>query len=171
MKLSLQHCSILDLEQLVKISLETFNAAFEKDNDPHDFATYVSSAFSKEKLSAEIKNPNTWFYFVKNEEQLVGYFKLNKGDAQSDIKDSQSLELERIYVIRSYQGKGIGNWILEQIKQIAKSQQMGYIWLGVWEKNQAAVRFYQRHGFTKFGSHPYYIGKDKQTDWLMRFDF
>ncbi|MEX0316236.1 MAG: GNAT family N-acetyltransferase [Allomuricauda sp.] len=170
MKLNLRCCTLQDLGQLVKISLETFIAAFEKDNDQDDFTAYINSAFSSEKLASEIKNPNTWFYFVLDEKEIVGYFKLNRGDAQSDIKDDQSLELERIYVIQSYQGKGIGHWILDQTKQIAKKQQIHHIWLGVWEKNQAAIRFYQRHGFKKFGTHPYYIGKDKQTDWLMQSD-
>jgi ribosomal protein S18 acetylase RimI-like enzyme len=45
-----------------------------------------------------------------------------------------------------------------------------FVWLGVWEHNTAAIKFYQRHGFTKFGEHPYYVGNDKQMDWLMRID-
>ncbi|WP_136467877.1 GNAT family N-acetyltransferase [Flagellimonas onchidii] len=170
MELYLQQCTLSDLDLLVKISLETFAAAFEKHNDPRDFSDYVTSAFNNHKLSAEIQNPNSWFYFVKHNEETIGYIKLNRGEAQSDIKDDKSLELERIYVLQPYQGKGIGRWILEQIRQLALKQRVDFIWLGVWEKNEAAIRFYQKHGFTKFGAHPYYIGKDKQTDWLMRSD-
>jgi ribosomal protein S18 acetylase RimI-like enzyme len=46
-----------------------------------------------------------------------------------------------------------------------------YLWLGVWEHNRGAIRFYERHGFVKFGEHPYYVGNDCQTDWMMRLDF
>ncbi|WP_420321010.1 GNAT family N-acetyltransferase [Flagellimonas sp.] len=170
MKLKLQQCTLGDLQQLVKISKDTFVDAFEKDNDPRDFETYIQQAFSMEQLRLELENQNTQFFFVFLGQELIGYLKLNKEEAQSDIKDSESLELERIYVVQKFQGKGIGNWLLQQVIQIGQKQALAYIWLGVWEKNEAAIRFYQKHGFQKFGTHPYYIGKDKQTDWLMRLD-
>ncbi|WP_298792988.1 GNAT family N-acetyltransferase [uncultured Allomuricauda sp.] len=170
MELKLQPCVITDLEKLVKISKETFIDAFEKDNDPEDFASYIHKAFNKEQLLSEMENKDTEFYFVFFGQELIGYLKLNKASAQSDIKDGQSLELERIYVMRQFQGKGAGKWLLDQVIQIARRATLSYIWLGVWEKNEAAIRFYLRHGFQQFGTHPYYIGKDKQTDFLMRLD-
>lgn len=170
MELKLQKCIINDLKELVDLSRETFINAFEKDNDPADFDTYIDNAFSLDKLRSELENENTCFYFVLSDDKVIGYLKINKGSAQSDIKDAQSLELERIYVIQKFQGKGIGQWLLHQVLQIARKEALNYVWLGVWEKNQAATRFYQRHGFQKFGTHPYYIGEDKQTDCLMRLD-
>jgi ribosomal protein S18 acetylase RimI-like enzyme len=80
------------------------------------------------------------------------------------------MELERIYVVPEYQGKGIGADILKQILIHAKEWNKKYLWLGVWEHNPKAISFYQRHGFQKFGEHPYFIGNDKQTDWLLRLD-
>lgn len=60
--------------------------------------------------------------------------------------------------------------MLNEVKKIASHKQKTFLWLGVWEKNDRAIEFYQNHGFSKFGTHPYYIGEDKQTDWLMRFE-
>ncbi|MGW9684677.1 GNAT family N-acetyltransferase [Flagellimonas sp. 2504JD1-5] len=170
MKLKLQQCTLGDLEQLMQISRDTFIDAFERDNDPIDFNSYIDEAFSEEQLRSELENQNTEFFFVFLAKEPIGYLKLNKADAQTDIKDGESLELERIYVVQKFQGKGIGNWLLQQVIQIGQKQALAYMWLGVWEKNEAAIRFYQKHGFQKFGTHPYYIGKDKQTDWLMRLD-
>nr|WP_299385985.1 GNAT family N-acetyltransferase [Allomuricauda sp.] len=161
-------CTLADLDMLVNISKETFIAAFEKDNDPNDFVDYIGSAFSPEQLRQELDTKGTRFYFVYEDMDLVGYFKLNTGKAQSDIKDRVSLELERIYVLPNKQGLGIGAWILEQVIAIAKNDALDYVWLGVWEHNPKAIRFYLRYGFTKFGTHPYFIGGDKQTDWLLR---
>ncbi|WP_348647867.1 GNAT family N-acetyltransferase [Arenibacter sp. F20364] len=101
---------------------------------------------------------------------LVGYIKLNENEAQSDIKDRESIELERIYVLSEFQGQGIGEWILAQVISMAKAKNRYYVWLGVWEHNPKAIKFYQRLGFYKFGSHPYFIGSDEQTDWLLRLD-
>ncbi|MFD2100260.1 GNAT family N-acetyltransferase [Flagellimonas iocasae] len=170
MELNFRQCKISDLDALVKISKDTFIAAFEKDNDPSDFQEYLQKAFSPERLGTELKNPDSIFYFVFDSETLVGYFKLNKESAQTDVHEENAIELERIYVTQAYQGKKIGSEMLTEILNLSKRLKKDYLWLGVWEHNPKAIRFYQRHGFQKFGEHPYYIGNDKQTDWLLRLD-
>ncbi|WP_339835308.1 GNAT family N-acetyltransferase [uncultured Maribacter sp.] len=170
MELSYKPCSFNDLSQLMLISRKTFVEAFENDNDPLDFKNYIDRAFSNDTLAIELQNTESHFYFVYHEQTLVAYFKLNEGNAQTDGKLVDSIELERIYVIASYQGKRLGEEILNQIKHIALQRKKNSLWLGVWEHNQRAIKFYQRNAFKKFGTHPYFIGNDEQTDWLMRFD-
>ncbi len=170
MGLHIETCTLDQLGELTEIARKTFVDAFEAHNNPRDFTHYLNSVLTREHLERELKNPNSYFYFVKSNDSLVGYFKLNKGDAQTELKGDDSLELERIYVGEKYQGMHIGKWILEQVKIIALNRNRSFLWLGVWEHNTAAIRFYERHGFRKFGRHPYYIGNDKQMDWLMRLD-
>ena len=170
MKITFLKCTTEHLDALVKLSKNTFEEAFSHMNDPQDFQTYVNSAFSRETIAKELRDEHMDFYFVYCNRDLAGYFKLNRGEGQTDIKDRDSLEIERIYVVKDYQGKKLGQWMMDTIKSLAREQEASYLWLGVWEKNPDAIRFYQKHGFKKFGEHPYYIGKDKQTDWLMRYD-
>ncbi len=170
MELRLQKCGLDQLDLLVDISKKTFVDAFEKDNNPEDFASYLDFAFNPERIAAEVRDMDSNFYFVYYNKDIVGYFKLNQMEAQTDIKDSDALELERIYVLKEFQGKQIGKWMLEQVILLAKDKRKSFVWLGVWEHNTKAIAFYEMYGYRKFGTHPYYIGKDKQTDWLMRFD-
>ena len=171
MHLFYKKCTQDDLDQLVQISRTTFRAAFEADNDPEDFKTYIDAAFHRDKLADELNDPNTSFYFVYLKNDLVAYSKLNENESQSDLKGGDSMELERIYVLPDFQGKGLGRCILKQVKRITAKMAKAFLWLGVWEHNTKAIKFYEENGFYKFGTHPYYIGKDKQLDWLMRFDF
>lgn len=164
-------CQLNHLDPLAKISRQTFTEAFEKDNDPVDFKNYVERAFAKNTLKRELSNRETSFYFLTKGEIVVGYLKLNVGEAQTDVNLEHSMELERIYVLQVHQGQGLGGILLSKVKEIAMQQDKTMLWLGVWEKNERAIQFYQRQGFRKFGTHPYFIGSDKQTDWLMRFDF
>lgn len=170
-QLSIQKCTTSDAPLLTDISRDTFIAAFEAQNDPDDFKNYIETAFNETQLQNEINSDGTSFYFVYDSTELVGYFKVNIGKSQSDIKDENSMELERIYVLGGNQGKGIGAWILDQVIALAKNKALDYLWLGVWEHNPRAIKFYLDNGFTKFGTHPYFIGKDKQTDWLLRLEF
>lgn len=169
MNLSYKICELEDLEVLVEISRNTFIDAFEKDNDPDDFRHYINEAFGAVSLKEQLKDPNSVFYFVFMDSDLVGYFKLNWSSAQTERFDD-GIELERIYVIPLHQNKGFGNTILQYVITLVRSRGFIFLWLGVWQKNESAVRFYERHGFIKFSTHPYFIGKDEQTDWLMKLD-
>ncbi len=168
MKLSFEICTIKQLDSLVKISRETFINAFEKENDPVDFKNYMDSAFSRDNIKAQLLNANSTFYFSYYNNVHVGYFKLNVKDAQNEQFEKPSMELERIYVLENFQGKQIGKQILLKIIKIAQEKKVSFLWLGVWQKNTAAIRFYERYGFKKFGEHPYYLGNDKQTDLLLK---
>lgn len=170
MQPTLLKCTPEQAVPLAAIARKTFVDAFEKDNDPEDFKTYMDGAFCKESLLKELENPNVSYYLVYLHQDLAGYFKVNENDAQTDIKDKTALELERIYVLREFQGKKLGEWMLQQVEHLARERGKAYLWLGVWEKNTGAIRFYEKQGFTKFGTHPYYIGKDRQIDWLMRLN-
>jgi ribosomal protein S18 acetylase RimI-like enzyme len=170
MNLSYKICTENELQMLVDISISTFISAFEKHNNPEDFKAYMKKAFSKGQLHKELLDANTKFYLVYYESNLVGYFKLNYNEAQTELLGNTSVEIERIYVLNQYQGRQIGQHMLLKIIELVKKELMTFIWLGVWEKNTSAIRFYERYGFVKFGSHPYYVGSDKQTDWMMRLD-
>lgn len=170
MELLFQKCTITHLDLLVQFSRKTFRDAFERQNDASDFEDYMERAFSVEQIQRELLNPDSEFYLVYVGETLAGYFKINHHDAQTDVKEAEGVELERIYVATAFQGQRIGQRMLQRVKKMVGAQQKKYVWLGVWEHNQKAIQFYENHGFVKFGSHPYHIGKDIQTDWLMKWE-
>jgi ribosomal protein S18 acetylase RimI-like enzyme len=170
MDLSVIKCTLDDLDTLTDLSRVTFVDAFKKYNDPADFNDYMKEAFSKESVKAHLLNPKSAFYVCYLGPTLVGYMKLNLGDAQNEQLDEPAMELERIYVVNTHQGKQIGKQMLLKAVVIAKDRGLKFLWLGVWDKNEAAIRFYERHGFETFGIHPYFIGKDEQTDLLMKLD-
>lgn len=154
--------------QLQKVAKNTFIQAFAKDNTEENLNSYLASAFNVESLIIEISDPNSNYYFIEIEEEIAGYFKINIGESQTEIKADNGLELERIYILEEYQGKKIGEKVLEEIKKIARLKIKQYIWLGVWEQNLKAIKFYRRMGFKKFDTHIYPIGNDPQIDWMMK---
>lgn len=168
MEITFKKCGLHHLEKLRALSRTTFVEAFKGANDPDDFQSYLRTAFSKTQLEHELKNPDSHFYFVNLSDETIGYLKINIGGAQSEFKDELGMELERIYVISSFQGQGFGEMMLDFVEAEAQGLKKAYLWLGVWERNTRAIKFYERNGYAKFDTHPYYIGKDKQTDWLLK---
>ena len=162
--------SIDDLTKLQTISRSTFAQTFNEHNNPEDMQAYLNNSFSAEKLSAELNNKNSAFYFAidNNLSTVVGYLKVNTGDAQSEKKDLNAFEIERIYVDKTYFGKKVGQLLFDKAIEIAKSKKVSYVWLGVWEENHRALAFYTKNGFKAFDKHLFKLGNDEQSDILVK---
>ena len=170
MMVTIRECRPSDLAILRELAVRTFDEAFRTLVTPEIMQAYLQEAFSPARLDAELRQPASNFYFLYVEEMLAGYFKVNEAGAQTDLQDPASLELERIYVQKAFQGQGLGRIMLADVERIARQRGKTYIWLGVWELNTSAIAFYERYGFRKTGTHDFYMGGERQTDYLMRLD-
>lgn len=166
--MTIRKLTIQDAVELQRISVKTFVDAFGAVNTLEDMELYLANTFSSERLTEELSNPLLHFYFAQENGETAAYMKLNLGETNEEGITNPSVELERIYVLASAQGQAIGQTLLDYAKQLAKEQNAHYLWLGVWEHNPGAIRFYERNGFQKFGEHPFILGKDIQNDFLMR---
>lgn len=160
--------SLIEIEALVEISKNTFVTYFKEFNSEQNLNEYILQAFTIDKLSSEIANPDSEFYFAKYKNENVGYLKVNFARAQTELQDINSLEIERIYVIENFIGKKVGQLLFDKALEIAKKANLKYIWLGVWEQNFRAIRFYEKQNFVKFDTHIFKMGNDEQTDYLMK---
>lgn len=168
MNVKIRKINILDLPQLQEIGISTFSETFTEHNTKEDLEKYLKESFAADKLSAELNNQYSSFYFAELNEEIIGYLKINFGDAQTELKDNKSVEIERIYVLQAYHGKKIGQLLYNKAIEIAKEHQAHYVWLGVWEENHRALQFYKKNGFVQFDTHIFKLGNDEQTDIMMK---
>src|SRR5688572_27508923 len=149
----IRQLTINDIDQLQSISTQTFLETFSENNTKENMLKYLEENLSKEKLLAELANQNSLFYFSELDNQVIGYLKLNHGDAQTELKDETGIEIERIYVLNEYLGKKVGQLLYNKAIEVAKEKNAGYVWLGVWEENLRAINFYRKNGFEQFDQH------------------
>ncbi len=157
-----------DIDQLQKIGRQTFSETFSSVNTEENMTKYLDEYFSLEKLTAEFKNKSSEFYFATIDTNVIGYLKLNFGQAQIELQDENALEIERIYVIKEFHGKDVGQLLYDKALQIAKQKNVDYVWLGVWEENRRAINFYTKNGFVEFDKHIFKLGNEEQTDKMMK---
>jgi ribosomal protein S18 acetylase RimI-like enzyme len=168
--IEIRKISFANLVQLQEIGRQTFTETFSSSNTEGNMKTYLEEGFSVEKLTAELQNPESEFYFASLNETVIGYLKVNFGQAQTETQDEKSLEIERIYVLQEFHGKKVGQLLYDQAIQIAKNKKVNFVWLGVWEENYRAIQFYTKNGFVAFGQHIFTLGDDEQTDIMMRLE-
>lgn len=165
---SIVEVGLSDISLLKDISQKTFLETFSVYNTEENMATYLRDSLSLEKLEKEMAQPGSQFYFAKKNERIIGYLKLNTGAAQNELKEDNALEIERIYVLSEFHGKGVGQSLYEEAMAIAREKKVEYVWLGVWEHNKRAIAFYGKNGFEVFDRHFFRLGDDVQTDYMMK---
>jgi ribosomal protein S18 acetylase RimI-like enzyme len=168
--IEIRKATVSDLETIQKISIQTFIETFAGVNTTENIADYIKNSLNTEQLTAELNNANSQFYIAYSNDEVVGYLKINFGDAQTESINENALEVQRIYVLQNFHGKNIGQLLLDEVKKIAKNTDVDSVWLGVWEENHRALRFYTKNGFVVFDKHVFIMGNDEQTDLLMRFE-
>ena len=166
--IEIRKATVADLETIQNISIQTFKETFAAVNTPENIANYVKESFNSEQLKMELNNFNSQFYVAYLNTKVVGYLKINVGDAQTETISKNALEVHRIYVLQKYHGKNIGQLLIDEVKKIAQHSSVDCIWLGVWEENHRALRFYTKNGFIVFDKHVFTLGNDDQTDLLMQ---
>jgi diamine N-acetyltransferase len=157
-----------EIDLLQNVGRQTFLETFAAYNSVENMQKYLEEGFSFEKLMVELLDKNAVFYFAWINKNVIGYLKLNFGSSQTELKDDKAVEIERIYVLKEFHGKKVGQVLYEKALQVAKQASAAYVWLGVWEKNTRAIRFYQKNGFVAFDKHLFKLGNEEQTDIMMK---
>ncbi|WP_137625624.1 GNAT family N-acetyltransferase [Lactiplantibacillus pingfangensis] len=164
----IRQLTLADAETLQALSVETFQDTFAAQNTAANMTAFLTSAYNLPKLKKELQQPGSRFYFIELDGQPLGYLKLNVDPAQSEVMGADNLEIERIYIRPTQKHQGLGSRFLKFAIELAKSEGKTGVWLGVWEHNEPAKRFYQKWGFERFNQHDFVMGTDTQTDFLLK---
>ena len=167
-EVSIRRAVETDAELIADLSHQTFYDSFAEHNTRENMDKFMSEQFTRQKLIDEVKQPWHTFFLAFMHDQPVGYVKMRDGSVPLTIANQACIEIARIYSVQHRIGMGVGKKLMQTCHDVAKQKQKNVLWLGVWEKNQRAIDFYNKWGFEKFGEQNFILGDDVQTDWLMK---
>lgn len=162
--------TIDNAKALTDLAYTTFWDAFahHPKNAPDDLNHYMRQAFSLEQTLKELGDENSVFLIAELDGEPAGYAKLITDTIEEGITAERPIELNRLYAHQQFLGKGIGQALMDACFERARANDHDVMWLGVWEFNPRAQRFYEKNGFRVVGSHVFQLGEDPQTDLLMQ---
>jgi GNAT superfamily N-acetyltransferase len=129
--------------------------------------------------TAELQNPGVITLVAEQDGALVGFAQIRRHDPPASVTAAAStthsathpaavpVELQRLYLRRVAHGTGLGAALMHGAREAAVALGGTHLWLGVWERNPRAIAFYTKSGFVRVGSHDFFVGDDRQTDWLL----
>jgi ribosomal protein S18 acetylase RimI-like enzyme len=168
--LTIRQATIEDAKALTDLAYTTFWDAFahHPKNAPDDLNHYMRQAFNQEQITAELAEARNIFLIAEIGGEAAGYSKIVIDSIEPGITATRPVELSRLYSHQKHLGQGVGQSLMNACFERARAEDRDVMWLGVWEYNPRAQRFYERNGFRVVGSHVFHLGKDPQTDLLMQ---
>jgi diamine N-acetyltransferase len=166
-RLDIQRGTTADAALLSEFAARTFAETFAADNRPEDLAAHLAASFGVAQQAAELADPDVVTLLARRAGVLVAFAQLRRIAPPACVTHEHAVELRRFYVDRPAQGSGVAAELMAWARTVARDFGARHLWLGVWERNARAIAFYTRAGFARVGSHDFFVGPDRQTDYVL----
>jgi diamine N-acetyltransferase len=168
--LRIRRATPADAELLSITAARWFDETFGPRNDPEDMRLYLDEAFSVARQTAELSDPRRTTLLAEEDGALVGYTILHRtgaGKGHPGIPAGEAVEIQRFYLSTHHHGRGLARRLMDAAVETARELGGEVLWLGVWEHNTRAIRFYEKNGFADVGDQEFLLGTDLQRDRAM----
>lgn len=155
-----------DAVALAALARRTFAEAFGADNTPEDLAAFLDATYGPDIQREELDTRGLTYLVAEREGDLLAYALL-RDKVSPVVADPSAIEVQRFYVDSTGHGRGIAQTLMGACISEAVARGAGSLWLGVWERNTRAIRFYVAQGFREVGTQTFVVGRDPQTDVVM----
>lgn len=163
----LRPASLDDMPALAALSCSSFVAAFEDLYEPDDLDDFLRQTYSVAAVTRDFENPNLLYRLAQDDAGLAGYCKIAKRSSYADHSDAQNpMALNQLYTAPGRTGQGIGAALMEWALGEARELGADAVQLSVYSENFGAQRFYQRYGFTKIADIGFWVGKQRDAEFL-----
>lgn len=168
----IRHPTLDDVVKLSKLEYDTFYNTFinQHNNTELDVKLYCDTAFNIEQQTNEIESSNQTTMIVEriDNNELIGYSMLKHNSTEPCCHGQlPNIEFQRCYIDSKYHGIGLAHILFNlNIEYSINVLHVKSMWLGVWEYNYKAIRFYEKIGLKHVGSHRFMFGNDPQTDYI-----
>lgn len=172
MEITIRRATLADAVSLSDVATKTFYDTFTGTCTEQDMQSFLEEYFNVKKVQSELSDEDDFYYLAESAGSVIGYLRFMEDYRNLPLmKEWKAVELKRIYISKEYHGKGVAQQLMNFMLQFATENNYEVVWLGVWEYNLKAQKFYEKYGFVNSGhTHYFPIGNTPQTDfWLWKF--
>lgn len=164
----IRRAEMADAAALAELGARTFSDTFAHLYPPQDLAAFLADAYGLERTRSDLADPAKAQWIVEVEGKAVGYALAGPCDLPHREVTAASGELKRFYLLKDWQGGGLGARLFAEIMAWLERDGPRDIWIGVWSENLGAQRFYARHGFEKVGEYGFRVGGTVDHEFILR---
>jgi ribosomal protein S18 acetylase RimI-like enzyme len=166
MELKIIQCHLKHHAVLAEIGASTFYESYHTQNTQADMEEYIGKTYHTEITKKHLLNPNIVYFLCYHPQGDIGFVKLLLNQAHTNLQ-GKNAEIEKIYVRANFQGTGVAQKLMETASKFCKEQHFENVFLGVWQENHRAIKFYQKEGFEIFDTRSFKLGSRICDDYVM----
>jgi diamine N-acetyltransferase len=163
----IRHATQSDAALLARLQEKTFRDTFEATNSTDDMTDHCATHYGTALQEREILDPDLHTLVCEDQGALIGFAQLRWKACPIACDAKRPAEIQRLYIDKEWHGKGIAQQLMRQSIALLQNGGADQVWLGVWEKNPRAIRFYNKFDFVEVGAHVFMVGSDAQRDIIM----
>ncbi|MBL8548457.1 MAG: GNAT family N-acetyltransferase [Hyphomonadaceae bacterium] len=157
-----------DAQALADFWRETFTATFGALYPVADLKRFIAESYVRAAVAGELADGENSHRLAVEGETIVGASKLGAFKLPHEADVAHPLELHRLYVVAAAKGTGVADALMAWTKTRARAQGAEALYLGVYQGNERAQRFYARHGFSIVGEYLFEVGETRDPEYIMR---
>jgi ribosomal protein S18 acetylase RimI-like enzyme len=141
-----------DIPNLVVLQQQVWIATYADEGIRDEFSRYVLAEFTVEKMSQAVTDPLRSILVAEDGKHLLGYVEIRYGKTPPEpLSDKVVPEINTLYVLERFLGKGIGYKLLIEAENLIKNKGYSGVWLDAFCENHRALTFYERQNFKRVG--------------------
>lgn len=164
--MQIRPATIDDLKPLTALSAGTFVECFGYLYTAENLNAFLKKWHSEDYYSQQLQKPDHGILLAEEGAELLGYIQTGEVKLPTAF-NPEDAEIQRLYCAANSRGKGIGRRLMQTAIDKLEFNGRKRIFLGVWEENHGAQRFYRSFGFEKCGEYLFYVGEHADQEWIM----
>ena len=159
-----------NIDSYISVGIQSYKEHYLhlwQDQDPSPF---INKYLTKQSVIEGINNQKQLFYIVKVNKENAGILNITIDSEKEKSICKHNLLLNKIYLLNSFSGKGVGSKTIDFVNQLALEYKKDSILLYAMKKGKP-LDFYKKHGYQiikeAFIDLPRVLNKEKEM-WLMK---
>lgn len=157
-----------DADALAALGRKTFVDTFGHLYPPDDLSAFCDEIYALPAQAALIAHPETQIRLALQGDEMIGYCQIGEFKLPFDPGGRRAMEIHRLYVLESAKGTGVAATLMDWALKRMRAREMQDAFLGVYQDNPRAQRFYMRHGFEIVGMYKFPVGRTIDDEFIMR---
>lgn len=165
---TIRRATIDDADTVSSLGARTFSDTFAHLYPSEDLETFLAYAYGLERTRRDLADPAMATWLMELDGDAIGYATAGPcGLPHPDVQPGDG-ELNRIYVLKAFQGGGRGSLLLKTVFDWLEKDGPRPLWIGVWSENFGAQKLYQSKGFEKVGEYRFPVGETQDLEFILR---
>jgi GNAT superfamily N-acetyltransferase len=153
-----------DAVRLSALSTEVWLDTYVTDGLRPSLTQEVNRLFSLQAKSETLGKADTVILVAEHDDLIIGYAQLKYDASHALVPSSAAVELEHLYVQKTFTQQGIGKTLLLQAEAIALLHGANTLWLTAWVGNTRALEFYTCRGYDDLGATLYCFDNEEHEN-------